>query len=827
MLMEILKDIAVNVEKSRVAAILKCGKDMQDEMRELINNEYKSCLPLLAPLIVLEKVNITAIKDNCVCLENGVVFKGEYIAKKLAGCKYIIATVCTVGQEIGDYISGLFKEDKMLEGMVADSIAVAAVENLGSQLWSILVSRISGTKFGMTQRLSPGDGGWHINEQRKLFGCFPQNGLPIALSENNVMMPLKSLSAVYGFGEGIGISRSNHVCSECSLKKCPYRITDEYNILVNTGESKTIVKAKNGNNLLTVLQKNKLIGDFPCSGNGTCGKCRVKVISGATEVTEADKVNLTPDEIAEGYRISCRLKVSSQMEISVQNLSQDFSIMAEGINSETEIDSPVKKCHLVFEKHDTNDKRSDLKRISDGMGIDKLSASPAVLRSLSEKIRTAGYDFTATAYNNILIDIENGDTCSKKYGVAVDIGTTTVVCYLVDLLNGKIVDKEAGTNSQRTYGADVISRIDFTDKNADGTQTLRSLIVNQINSMVDCLCSRNGIKHQNIYEMTVTGNTVMLHFLLGLPTKNIAVAPFTPVITEAVEYKSTDIGININGIVSIMPGIASYVGSDITAGILACGIMETEKYSLLIDLGTNGEMALGNSYGITACAVAAGPAFEGGNIKCGIGGIKGAICGVDLDKADICKTIGNAEACGICGSGVLDAVSELLKNNIIDFTGRFADKESINNATLNERLIEDESGSQFVLAKSSQQNQSIVVTQKDVREIQLAKAAVAAGIQMLLKESGIKFENIYKVYIAGGFGNYMNIKSALNIGLIPPELKDKIVSAGNTAGVGAKLYLLSRKHREQAEKIVSRTSYIELSNKPEFQDFYIDAMTFE
>lgn len=601
----------------------------------------------------------------------------------------------------------------------------------------------------------------------------------------------------------------------------------EYQVTVNSSDLKKTVTAKRGETLLNVLQENRLIGDFPCAGNGTCGKCRVKVISGAAWVTEEDRTHLTQSEIQEGYRLSCRLKITSPMEVFVANVPQDYSILTQGIEREIDINSPVKKCHVVLKEDDFNDRRSNIKRISDAIGADRITASPAALRELNKKIKTSGSDFTVTTYNNWLIDVESRDTTRCKYGVAVDIGTTTVVSFLVDLSTGKIIDKEAETNSQLRYGADVISRIDFTDKKADGTKILSNLIKNQINGMVDSMCARSGVERHNIYEMAVTGNTVMLHFFMGLPTKSIAVAPFTPVTTESAEFRAEEVGIKINGIVSVMPGIASYVGGDITAGIIACGMAESDKYSLLIDLGTNGEMALGNSQGITSCAVAAGPAFEGGNIKCGVGGIKGAIYSVDLDKNDICKTIGDAQACGICGSGVIDAVSELLKHGIIDCTGRFEDKEAVSNVALRERLAEDSGEKQFILAESSQQGQAISITQKDVREVQLAKAAVAAGIQVLLKESGVSCEDIEKVYVAGGFGSYMNIQSALNIGLIPTELKDKIVFAGNAAGVGAVLYLLSKRYREKAEKITSRAAYIELSNKPEFQNLYIENMTFD
>jgi uncharacterized 2Fe-2S/4Fe-4S cluster protein (DUF4445 family) len=826
--MDILKDISIDVDENRVAAILKCGQNLQDSMRELIKEQIKVCLPLLKPKIALEKVNIVGIEGNMVNLENGIVFQSAYMAQKLSACRYIVASVCTVGKEISNYIKNCFEQDDSLEGMVADCVAISALENLGNILWNRLVEQINGTSFGITSRLSPGDNGWDLGGHCELFKCFGGD-TGVTLSDSGMMLPLKSASAVYGFGDGIGIARSNHVCSECSLKKCNYRIIEEYDILVNTCTEKTTIKGRQGDNLLFVLQKNKMIGDFPCAGKGTCGKCKVKVLSGTIEPSHEDKTHLTPEEIADGFRLACCVKVSAPIELSVQGSASnaDYEIMTQSITRQIEIDSPVTKKHLTLEKIGADDRRSDLRRISDGMDIKDMPTDLTLLRSLSEKIRSAKFDFTATVYNSELISIEIGDTQDRKFGVAVDIGTTTVVCFLVNLQNGRVVDIEASANSQRAHGADVISRIGFTGENVNGTETLQNLIVGQINSMIGCLCGRTGINSEQIYNMSVTGNTIMLHFFLGLPSKNIASAPFTPVTTQAADFRSEALGIDINGMVSIMPGIASYVGSDIIAGILACGMMESEDYSLLIDLGTNGEMALGNCHGVTACAVAAGPAFEGGNIKCGVGGIKGAICKVELDKADICETIGGTDVCGICGSGVLDTVSELLKHGVIDETGRMADKDSIGNAALSARLSEEGGVRQFILEQNTILGYPITFTQKDIREVQLAKAAVAAGIRMLIKETGVDFDNIRKVFIAGGFGNFMNMESALDIGLIPPELKGKIVSAGNTAGMGAKLYLISNDYRQKAEHIAELATYIELSNKAEFQDFYVDAMTFE
>jgi uncharacterized 2Fe-2S/4Fe-4S cluster protein (DUF4445 family) len=600
-------------------------------------------------------------------------------------------------------------------------------------------------------------------------------------------------------------------------------------VVVKKGIENNRLRVEKGANLYEVLKKNKLLGDYPCAGKGICGKCKVKITSGAPASTPDDERYLTREELEEGVRLTCRTTVSAPMELIIEgsDTGTGLEILTAGVGFSVEIDSPVHKKHMVLEKTGADDRRPDFRRIADGMAIKDMSAEVSLLRKLSATLRESDNDFTATVYNDMLIGVDGGNTEAEKYGIAADIGTTTVVCYLVELSSGRIADVEARANSQRTYGADVISRIGFTTDNDNGTETLRGLIIGQINGMISCLCDRNGITPHEIHNIAVTGNTTMIHFFLGLPTKNIAIAPFTPVMTDAADFRASDVGIGINGIVSVMPGIASYVGSDITAGILACGMTESDGYSLLLDLGTNGEIALGNSHGVTACAVAAGPAFEGGNIKYGVGGIKGAICKVDLGKANSYETIGGAAAIGICGSGVLDIVSELLKYGIIDETGRMMGKEAVSDKALAERLCEENGVRQILMETETELGVPITFTQKDVREIQLAKAAVSAGISVLLKDMNLSFGDIEKIYIAGGFGNFMNMESSLNIGLIPEELRGKTVSAGNTAGSGARLYLLSQKCRQKVVQIAELASYIELSTRVEFQDYYVDAMSFE
>lgn len=440
------------------------------------------------------------------------------------------------------------------------------------------------------------------------------------------------------------------------------------------------------------------------------------------------------------------------------------------------------------------------------------------MAKIPQVLREGDFKVTGTVYKNVLLDVETGDTSNKLYGIAVDIGTTTIACYLVNLKNGKTIDVESEVNSQRMYGADVISRINYTIEKHDGASILRDCVVNQINKMVQRFCKRNNIDQRKIYNMTIVGNTTMIHLLLGLPSSNISFSPFIPVTTEPMDFPASEVGISIGGFVSILPALSSYVGSDITAGILSCGMYNSQKDCLLLDLGTNGEIALGNAMGIVTCSTAAGPAFEGASIKHGVGGIKGAISKIDLSKDNIYKTIGNEKPCGICGSGVMDMVSELIKYNLVDETGRMADKGEVLSKNLSERIVQDGSMKEFVI------DGEITFTQKDVREVQLAKAAIYSGIKVLINEKGIKNQDIEKVYIAGGFGNYMDIQSALNIGLLPKELSGRVESIGNSAGTGARMYLLSKYCRDYMEKIINSAKYIELSGRNDFQEYFVDSM---
>ena len=604
------------------------------------------------------------------------------------------------------------------------------------------------------------------------------------------------------------------------------------NIKIISNDEEIICKAQKGDNLLKIIRDNKINFDTPCNGNKKCGKCKVK-IKEKTEIGPSSKKFLTETELNSGIRLACNTEIKNDITVELTNKIKDMSVLISGIERKFKINPYVKKYYIILNKPTLEDQRSDLARIKDFcrdlLNIEHINIDLAVLRKIPNLLRENDYKITVTVFNNKIIDIEPGDTTEFNYGLAIDIGTTTIAVYLMNLNDGSEIDVISQVNNQRNYGADVISRIDYTLDNT--LKELQDSIVNQINEIVSTIAKNNSININNIYDTVIVGNTTMIHFLLGVSAENIAKAPYIPALTEAMELNSKVIGFNFNSNISLMPGISSYVGSDITAGILSSGMLDSEKYSFLLDLGTNGEMALGNKNEIITCSTAAGPAFEGANITYGVGGILGAISKIDLSKDKIFDTIGDKQPCGICGSGVLDMVSEMIKYSLINKRGKIFDKD-INDfefpeyINLVENIIEVDKMKQFIIAKN-ENDEIITFTQKDIREVQLAKAAINAGIQILLKEKNIDFDQLECLYIGGGFGNYMNIESSIQIGMIPIELKDKIKSIGNCAGSGAKMYLLSKEYRNLIIDKIKTAKYVELSSKKDFQDHFVSGMMFK
>lgn len=421
---------------------------------------------------------------------------------------------------------------------------------------------------------------------------------------------------------------------------------------------------------------------------------------------------------------------------------------------------------------------------------------------------------------------------NSGYGIAFDIGTTTVVGMIWNLNSGKCESVSAQINSQNSYGMDVISRITFAGQNNENTEILRDAILRTLNGLIDQLVNAVGCSASEVNEVTICGNTTMTHIFAGYSPMCLGRAPFTPQYTGSLclNAKDSKLNINTNGKVYVAAGIAGHVGSDITVGVNAVRLMNCQKPCLYIDIGTNGEIVLKSGSSAFTCSTAAGPAFEGASIRDGMRAADGAIEKVHIDKEGVYfSTIGGVPAVGICGSGLIDAISNVLQMGLINKAGKLITKDELRKNGGSSELIERLEGSgkdrRFILAICDD-GREISIYQKDIRQVQLTKGAVLAGINILMKEANLTEEDIDKLYIAGAFGNYIDKCSAMGIGLIPQLPLDRIISVGNAAGVGISMALMSEKERIRTERVAEKVKHIELSDIEDFQNVYMMAMAF-
>ncbi len=607
-------------------------------------------------------------------------------------------------------------------------------------------------------------------------------------------------------------------------------------VKVLRGDTEHEVRCEQDTTILEALErKDREQIDTPCGGRGVCGKCLVKVEGGGvSETAEIERKKLSETELGRGYRLACVTRVRGDITVTIPSAASHIEILEKGVDFVGTLDPCVKKTHVTLKEPDLEDQRDDLTRVKQALDIPNHTASFSRLKELPPLVRENRFSVTGVYNDFALISFEGGDTQDSNYGLAVDIGTTTVVVYLMDLKTGKKIGVASGLNVQKAYGQDVISRINHTMTNEDGLETLRKGIVDQLNSLIASLAEKHGISLSNMYSMTVAGNTTMMHFFLGLPPENIAAAPFIPAVLEPMQVPAKELGIRIaeSGWTYIIPGISAYIGADITAATLAGRLLESDKTGLLIDIGTNGEIMLGDRNGLLACSTAAGPAFEGATIRDGVGGIAGAINVVSMGEESLhYTTIAEEKPVGICGSGIVDTISTLLYFGIINETGRMQENDEIENGIgkkLAKNLTKEKEQAAFKLVDPSQTSHgdTILLTQGDVREIQNAKASIAAGINTLIKEAGKEATDIDTVYLAGGFGSYIDKHHAVHLGLIPEVLENRIRVIGNAAGSGAIMTLLSKEHYNSCKEIASRTTYVELSSSPAFMDDYINSMMF-
>jgi uncharacterized 2Fe-2S/4Fe-4S cluster protein (DUF4445 family) len=573
--------------------------------------------------------------------------------------------------------------------------------------------------------------------------------------------------------------------------------------------------------------------DSTCGGRGTCGKCRVKLLAGETVSSEADRRYLSDAELATGWRLSCRAVVHGDCVAEVPRLMGNPKAALLGYGRHVILDPNVAKVHLQLSEPTLEDQRSDLSRLLAALLAEGFEprVDPAVWRALPQMLRSHEYDITAVICGDELIAVEPRDTTGRMFGLAVDIGTTTVVVALVNLVNGAVEAVQSALNAQAPFGADVISRVSHTMLEPDGLAVLHAAIAGTINGLVDQLVGASGIPRAQIYEAVAVGNATMLHILLGIYPEALSLAPFIPCISEPVTIPAAELGLCLHprARLSTLPHLGAYVGADIVAGVLATGLARSEddKLRLYIDVGTNGEIVLGSAQRTLSTAAPAGPAFEGAQITCGMRASVGAIEGVHFSDGVQLQIIGgNVAPIGICGSGLVDVVAELIKCGLVDASGRMARPEAVRGTlpdTLVNRLIEVNGIRAFLLSDIAH---NIFLTQPDIRALQFAKGAIAAGVDVLMQELGIRAESLHEVMLAGSFGSYINPSSARLIGLVPWIPVERIVAVGNAAGEGAKIALLSFREREAANRIPQFVEYLELSGRAEFNDIFTAALRF-
>jgi len=606
---------------------------------------------------------------------------------------------------------------------------------------------------------------------------------------------------------------------------------DRYKVVFEPGVREAEVL--HGTTLMEVMNDVGFEHDFPCGGMGRCGKCRVKITKGLMPPTVREQEILEAKEIELGIRLACLTKVYKDMSVELSDdkkLKHNILMAAE--ERHFSLEPHLQKIFVNVEKPMLQDQRSDWHRIKDGLlkkgyQCNDLRASISVLRQIPVIIREANHSITLVTNGNEVLGIEPQDTSGKMLGMAFDIGTTTIVGYLLDLYSGKELGVASTLNPQTKFGADVISRVNFAGQDEDGLYKLHKTVIEAVNRLIREAAGEAGVKRNDIYGVSIAANTCMHHLFLGISPKNIAVSPYVPAIGEPVVADTAELCIEINpaGQVFVLPNIAGFVGADTTAVLLASELEQSEDIKLIIDIGTNGEIALGSKARIAACSAAAGPAFEGAQISSGMRGADGAIDHVYFREQLEYSVIGGVPPLGICGSALLDTVAGLIELGIIDKRGRILTADKLTNPSakrFENHLIKYEGQSAFLLVPASKtgHGRPIMCTQTDIRELQLAKGAMAAGVRVLMEKLGIKVGDIKEVLLAGAFGNYLNPHSACVIGLIPPELESKIKMIGNAAGTGARIALLSSGEYRRAANIASSVEFIELGSYPKFNSIF-------
>lgn len=636
---------------------------------------------------------------------------------------------------------------------------------------------------------------------------------------------------------------TKHIVKKKKKKKSQRETTAKNNrktIWLNILPDDIWLRVKRGTTIYEALEKTNLEIDSECGGIGTCGKCKVHVVTALGPPDRQEQKLLTAEELENGVRLACRTRIKKSMVVytDVEHETEEmFQILKHSVNFQMEIDPLIKKMPAQVDRPDRDHNRSDFKRLRDalGPGFEEIKVTHQCLTSLYKDLRKTDFTGEALLHRACLLSWVPAGRPTGRYGLVFDIGTTTLVGKLIDLTDGREVSVISRLNSQSKYGTNVISRIQYIRDQYRGLQRMRTLLIKDINAIIRRMARVGGISTDDIFVAVAAGNTTMQHILLGLDPSDIAVAPFTPVITEGVTFPSSELGLDLNrdAMIYVMPAKSGYVGGDLISFILSSDAWnQTDDIVLGLDFGTNGEIFLGNRRRLLTCSAAAGPALEGARISCGMIAKSGAIERFRIAEGHLeYHIIGNIKPRGLCGSGLVDLVSLLLHHGAVDEDGFMSpEKLDAGDDFLRSRLKLSANAEtyEFVIAtrEESFNERPICLSQLDIRELQLAKAAIGAGVQLLLQEMGITVDRIDKVFLAGALGNYVNPLSAMRVGLIPHVAPHRVVSLGNAASTGATMALLSRKRWERACAIADQIDHVELSLHPDFYDIFIEQMAF-
>jgi uncharacterized 2Fe-2S/4Fe-4S cluster protein (DUF4445 family) len=611
---------------------------------------------------------------------------------------------------------------------------------------------------------------------------------------------------------------------------------------VPDGKSATMARGE------TILKAAEAAGVFVnsiCGGDGLCGKCRVVLREG--DVSSRPTALLDRDEIRAGYVLACATQVMGDLRIEVPEESRltgtpvftgeealrfgKSSSQRTGVKTYA-FEPLSRKLHLAMSPPSLDDNLGDLERVYREIGA---AASYPVMqtglfniRFLATLLREHGYHITATIGQRgktvEVVQFEAGDTTRRNYGVAVDIGTTTVVANLVDLSNGETLSRKATYNSQIRFGEDVITRIMHTVEEPDGLEKLHDAVIGDINNLVSAMAQESGVSHQDITYMVAAGNTTMIHLFLGLEVANIRKEPYIPAANAVPVVRAAEAGVSITGrgLLCSLPGAGPFVGSDVTADVISCGMHESAELSLLIDLGTNGEVVLGSSEWLMCCSASAGPAFEGGGLRCGIRATDGAIERVAINALGrfSSRVIGRSRPKGICGSGLIDLAAELFKAGFVDKSGRFISDAGIPG------LRDGEYGPEMVLVPAAETatGRDITINEDDLAIFIRSKGAIYTAAEALLERMGLRFGEVARVFISGGFGNYVDVGNAVMIGLFPDLPLERFQFIGNGSLIGARMCLVSREALSDAQAVAERMTYIDLSTDAKFMNDFTSSL---